>query len=212
MRVKVSADSLGRTLFRCNLRECMESCPPPPSPSRISECIGKTCKLKIGADFFPPICEIWVNRDLQIGVRVRDLAWGRLFKPSAYTLDYHISHQSCTDTLLFSWSATGRSEGSNWIEIWKSYLYSIAYSYSNVKVPNTYKDHGVRSNHTGLNTIKGMAPPTFHIFRAWNANLYPCIHGKLLSQAFCKQNPLQNFIKPNDTLDKKKMFFANVLT
>ena len=35
-----------------------------------------------------------------------------LFKPSAYTLDYHISRQSRTDSLLFNWSATGKSEGS----------------------------------------------------------------------------------------------------
>ena len=45
-------------------------------------------------------------RDLQIRVRVR------LFNPSTFALDYHISHQSRTDSLLFNWSATGRSEGS----------------------------------------------------------------------------------------------------
>ena len=48
----------------------------------------------------------YINRDLQIGVRVR------LFKLGAFAFDYHISHQSRTDSLLFNWSATVRSEGS----------------------------------------------------------------------------------------------------
>ncbi len=42
--------------------------------------------------------------------------------------DHYISHQSRTDSLLFNWSAVGRSEGSgnvrNWTEIRKSYSYS----------------------------------------------------------------------------------------
>ena len=33
------------------------------------------------------------------------------FKPSAYTLDCHISLQSLPSSLLRNWSATGRSEG-----------------------------------------------------------------------------------------------------
>ena len=68
---------------------------------------------------------------LQIGVRVR------LFKPSAYAFDYHISHQSRTDSLFFNWSATGRSEGSkNTPELkFKSGTHqSISYSYPALKV------------------------------------------------------------------------------
>ena len=52
------------------------------------------------------------NRDLQIGGRVRHSVQARLFKPGTFALDCHISHQSCTSSLLFNWSATGRSEGS----------------------------------------------------------------------------------------------------
>lgn len=49
-------------------------------------------------------------RDIQIGVQDWVRVW--LSKPSAYTFDYHDLHQSRTDSLLFDWSATGRSEHS----------------------------------------------------------------------------------------------------
>ena len=44
--------------------------------------------------------------ELQIGVRVQ------LFKLSARPCAYHISHQFCTNALLFNWSARWRSRGS----------------------------------------------------------------------------------------------------
>ena len=50
-------------------------------------------------------------RDLPIGVRIRNLVRVRLFKPSAFALDCHISLQSLADSLLRNWSGTERSEG-----------------------------------------------------------------------------------------------------
>jgi len=43
---------------------------------------------------------------------------------------------------------------------------------------------------------KGMAPPTFHTFRARNANLYLCGRGMLWCRASFKLNMLQNLMKP----------------
>ena len=60
-------------------------------------------------DFALGMIQVRRWKDPRIGVR--DLVRIRLFKPSAYALDCHISHQFRTNSLLFNWSATGRSEG-----------------------------------------------------------------------------------------------------
>lgn len=46
-----------------------------------------------------------------MGVQTR-FSTNKLFKPDAYGFDYEISNQSCTNSLPFNWSATGRNKGS----------------------------------------------------------------------------------------------------